>query len=40
MEETQARKIAEYEELKMKVRPKLVFVKRELADVEKIFKAF
>ena len=40
MEEMQARKIEEYEELKMKVKPKLVMVKRELADVEKIFKAF
>ena len=40
MEETQANKIEEYEELKIKVRPKLVLVMRELADVEKILKAF
>ena len=38
--ESQERRIEAFEELKNRVRPKMVVVKRELADVVKIFKDF
>ena len=40
IEETRAGKIEVYEELKRKVKPKLILVVKELVDAGKIFKAF
>ena len=39
-EENQARKIELLEELKIKVRPKMIVVNRELADMSSLFKDF